>query len=176
MNLSFKVRGKDIRLDPLKSWDISDGSKIAIYQGERSHRPELDFIVKYRKENTRLRTPSHTHWVVDLVIKGEVKKELTLKFVDKLISIYENVDRFKTIEERDNYELIYRTQFMEEFKELDGVGALSIEFITTLVELFSRCEKQSDGAFMFRNMLELCRQYLRGEKDYYQIIGISKRV
>ena len=176
MNLSYKVRGKDIRLDPLKTWDVSDGSKVAIYQGERSHRPELDFIVKYRKEDTRLRTPSHTHWIVDLVIKGEVKKDLTLKFVDKLITIYDSVERFKTIEERDSYELIYRTQFMEEFKELDGIGALSVEFITILVELFSRCEKQSDGAFMFRNMLELCKQYLNGEKDYYQIIGISKRV
>ena len=176
MNLSYKVRGKDIRLDPLKTWDISDGSKIAIYQGERSHRPELDFIVKYRKEDTRLRTPSHTHWIVDVVIKGEYKKELTLKFVDKLIQIYESVDRFKTIEERNNYELIYRTQFMEEFKELDGIGALSVEFITTLVELFSRCEKQSDGAFMFRNMLTLTKEYLEGKKDYYQIIGTSKRV
>ena len=65
---------------------------------------------------------------------------------------------------------------MEEFKELDGIGALSVEFITILVELFSRCEKQTDGAFMFRNMLELCKQYLKGEKDYYQVIGISKRV
>ena len=29
---------------------------------------------------------------------------------------------------------------------------------------------------MFRGMLELCKQYLEGQKDYYQIIGISKRV
>jgi len=176
MNLSYKVRGRDIRLDPLKTWDISDGSKIAIYQGERSHRPDLDFIVKYRKEGTRLRTPSHTHWIVDLIVKGEVNQQLTLRFVDKLIEIYDSVERFRTVEERDNYELIYPTDIANEFNELNNIGALPVEFIVTLVELFSRCGKQTDGAFMFRSMLTLCKQYLMGEKDYYQIVGISKRV
>jgi hypothetical protein len=176
MNLSYKVRGKDIRLDPLKTWDISDGSKIAIYQGGRSQRPDLDFIVKYRKEGTRLRTPSHTHWIVDLIVKGEVNKELTLRFVDKLITIYDSVDKFETVEERDSYELIYPRDTAIEFSDLNTIGALPIEFIVTLVELFSRCEKQTDGAFMFRSMLNLCRQYLMGEKDYYQLVGTSKRV
>jgi hypothetical protein len=176
MNLSYKIRGKDIRLNPLKTWDISDGSIIAIYQGSRSQRPELDFIVKYRKEGTRLRTPSHTHWVVDIIVKGEINQELTLNFVNKLIEIYDNVERFRTVEERDNYELIYPQEITHEFNELNTIGALPVDFIVTLVELFSKCEKQTDEAFMFRGMLNLCRQYLMGEKDYYQIVGISKRV
>ncbi len=176
MNVSYKIRGKDIRLNPLKTWDISYGSIIAIYQGSRSHRPDLDFIVKYRKEGTRLRTPSHTHWVVDIIVKGEVNQELTLNFVNKLIEIYDNVERFTTVEERDNYELIYPQEITHEFNGLNTIGSLPVELIGTLVELFSKCEKQTDGAFMFRGMLNLCRQYLMGEKDYYQIVGISKRV
>ena len=126
MNLSYKVRGRDIRKKKKKTWDISDGSKIAIYQGERSHRPDLDFIVKYRKEGTRLRTPSHTHWIVDLIIKGEVNKELTLTFVNKLIDIYDSVERFKTVEERDSYELIYPKDIAREFSRLNTIGALPI--------------------------------------------------
>ena len=69
-----------------------------------------------------------------------------------------------------------KADFAIEFSDLNNIGALPIEFIVTLVELFSRCEKQTDGAFMFRSMLNLCRQYLMGEKDYYQLVGTSKRV
>jgi hypothetical protein len=45
-----------------------------------------------------------------------------------------------------------------------------------LVELFSKCEKQSTGAFMFKNLLQLVKEYCDGKKDFYQIIGYSKRV
>ena len=72
--------------------------------------------------------------------------------------------------------MIYPIDTAIEFIDLNNIGALPIEFIVTLVELFSRCEKQTDGAFMFRSMLNLCRQYLMGEKDYYQLVGTSKRV
>ena len=29
---------------------------------------------------------------------------------------------------------------------------------------------------MFKGMLKLCKEYLEGKKDYYQLIGTSKRV
>jgi hypothetical protein len=153
-----------------------DGTIIAIYQGNRGSRPDLDFIVKHRHPTTRLRTPSHTHWVIDLVIKGEVNPNMTLEFVNELINIYDETQPFETVEERNNYELIHRGNLVDRFNGLNTIGALSIEMLTTLVELFSKCEKRSEGAFMFRNMLDLCKQYLEGKKDYYQLIGISKRV
>ena len=62
------------------------------------------------------------------------------------------------------------------YEELNDIGSFSVELITTLVELFCKCEKQSSGAFMFRSMLTLTKEYLEGKKDYYQIIGTSKRV
>ena len=162
MDLSYKIKNEDRRSYPLNSWTMEDGTIVAIYQGFRSSNPELDFIVKYKEPTKRLRTPSHTHWVVDLVIKGEV---------------------FTEVSQRDEYELIYPTLLshpdIEDYSyydALDNVGGLSVELIMTLVELFSRCEKNNEGAFMFRGMLQLCKQYLEGEKDYYQIIGISKRV
>jgi len=48
-----------------------DGNVLAIYQGSRGGNPDLDFIVKYKKTNSKLRAPSHTHWIVDLIIKSE---------------------------------------------------------------------------------------------------------
>jgi hypothetical protein len=162
---------------------MEDGTVVAIYQGFRSSNPELDFIVKYKEPNKRLRTPSHTHWVVDLVIKGEVLPELTLELVNELLNIYDSVSAFTDPSQRDEYDLIYPTLLthplvgpVHHYSALDNVGGLSIQLIMTLVELFSRCEKNNEGAFMFRGMLHLCKQYLEGEKDYYQIIGTSKRV
>ncbi len=46
MNLSYKVRGEDIRLEPLNKFEMSDGHVVAIYQGSRGQFPDLDFIVK----------------------------------------------------------------------------------------------------------------------------------
>jgi hypothetical protein len=147
-----------------------------MFQGFRGENPDLDFIVKYKEPEKRLRTPSHTHWIVDLVIKGEIHQLTTLSLVESLIKIYEDIEPFKTVEERNDYKLQYVDNLVNTYSELDSVGALSIELIGTLVELFCKCEKQTTGAFMFKSMLELCKEYLEGKKDYYQVIGTSKRV
>ena len=176
MDLSYKIKNEDRRSYPLNQWEMRDGTIVAIYQGFRGENPDLDFIVKYKEPTKRLRTPSHTHWIVDLVIKGEFKKELTLSFVNALIIMYDNVSPFQSVEERETYQLKYTSGLVETYPELDDIGALSIELIVTLVELFCKCEKQTSGAFMFKNMLNLCKEYLEGKKDYYQLIGTSKRV
>ena len=176
MDLSYKIKNEDRRSYLLNYWEMADGTFVAIYQGFRGANPELDFIVKYREPDKRLRTPSHTHWIVDLVIKGEFNKDLTLSFVNSLIIMYDNIEPFKSKEERENYQLKYREGLVKYYKELDSIGALPVELITTLVELFCKCEKQTPDAFMFKGMLKLCKEYLEGKKDYYQLIGTSKRV
>jgi hypothetical protein len=60
--------------------------------------------------------------------------------------------------------------------QLQGLGYYSIETLTSFIELFSKCEKQSDDAFMFRGLLSLVKEYCEGKKDFYQIVGLSKRV
>ena len=112
MDLSYKIKNEDRRSYPLNQWELEDGTIVAIYQGFRGENPDLDFIVKYREPGKRLRTPSHTHWIVDLVVKGEINKELTLSFVNSLITIYDNVEPFTTQEERDSYDLIYDNSFL----------------------------------------------------------------
>jgi hypothetical protein len=65
---------KGITYTPIKYWKTDNITEIAIYQGSRGENPHLDFIVKYKEEGKRLRTPSHTHWIVDLLMKGEKNK------------------------------------------------------------------------------------------------------
>ena len=59
---------------------------------------------------------------------------------------------------------------------LQGHGYYSIQTLTAFIELFSLCEKRTDGAFMFRGLLMLVKEYCEGKKDFYQIVGYSKRV
>ena len=47
MDLSYKIKNEDRRSYPLKSWEMTDGTMVAIYQGFRGENPDLDFIVKY---------------------------------------------------------------------------------------------------------------------------------
>jgi hypothetical protein len=161
---------------PLTYWQTDDKTNIAIYQGVRGENPELDFIVKYKEEGKRLRTPSHTHWIVDLLVKAEHDKKLLLSYVNNLILIYENSVPFNSIEERNSYELKHNNVMDLRYNELNGCGYYSISTLTAFIELFSICEKQTTNAFMFKGLLEMVKEYCEGKKDFYQIVGYSKRV
>ena len=167
---------KGVTSSPIKYWKTDSVTEVAIYQGERGENPDLDFIVKYREEGKRLRTPSHTHWIVDLLVKAEVDKTTLLNFVNDLIKIYDESTKFETTIERLNYQLKYPLLMSSRYSVLQGHGYYSIETLTAFIELFSKCEKQSTGAFMFRGLLTLVKEYCEGKKDFYQIVGFSKRV
>ena len=172
--LNYKRKGEVH--SPLLYWTTDDRTSIAIYQGVRGENPELVFIVKYKEEGKRLRTPSHTHWIVDLLVKAEHNKELLLSYVNNLILIYENSEPFNCVEERDTYELRHNYVMDLRYNELNGCGYYSISTLTAFIELFSICEKQTTGAFMFKGLLEMVKEYCEGKKDFYQIVGYSKRV
>ena len=173
-HLSFKKKG--ILHTPIKSWKFDEVTEVAIYQGERGERPDLDFIVKYKEEGKRLRTPSHTHWIVDLLVKAEVNKPVLLNYINDMIQMYDETTPFKSVQERNDYDLQYPVMMALKYSELQGHGYYSIKTLTSFIELFSKCEKQSTGAFMFRGLLTLVKEYCEGKKDFYQIVGFSKRV
>ncbi|MEY4573032.1 MAG: hypothetical protein RLZ10_2302 [Bacteroidota bacterium] len=174
MNLRFKKNG--IVHEPIKHWELMDGNILAIYQGSRGGNPDLDFIVKYKKPNSKLRAPSHTHWIVDLIIKSEHSPEDVKGFISEWIELYDRIEPFSSQEQRNNYNFLYYEYFNEKYFGMDNLGAFSVEFLSCMLELFTKCEKQTEGAFMFKNLLTLVKDYCEGKKDYYQIISYSKRV
>jgi hypothetical protein len=93
-----------------------------------------------------------------------------------MIKIYDETTPFKNVEERNKYVLKYPTQMVSKHFILQGHGYYTIQTLTAFIELFSLCEKQSTGAFMFRGLLTLVKEYCEGKKDFYQIVGYSKRV
>ena len=172
--LCFNKKG--VNYTPLQYWTTDKNTKVAIYQGSRGENPDLDFIVKYKEKGKRLRTPSHTHWIVDLLVKAEYNKNLLSAYVTDLINLYDETTPFTSVEERNKYELAQMNVMEDKYWLLNGHGYYSVKTLTSLVELFSKCEKQSTGAFMFKTLLELVKDYCDGKKDFYQIVGYSKRV
>lgn len=173
-HLHFNKKG--FNHSPIKFWKTDNVTEVAIYQGERGERPDLDFIVKYKEEGKRLRTPSHTHWIVDMLVKGEVNKSILLEYINDMITLYDETTPFTTVEERNNYMLRKPTLMESKYRVLQGHGYYSMGTLTSFIELFSKCEKQATGAFMFRGLLNLIKEYCEGTKDFYQIVGYSKRV
>ena len=167
---------KGVTHSPRLFYQTDEKTMVAIYQGERGDNPELDFIVKYKEEGKRLRTPSHTHWIVDLLVKAEYDKELLLSYVNDLIEMYDNTIPFSTLEDRDSYDLRYNNLMDMRYNDLNAHGYYTISTLTSFIELFSICEKQTTGAFMFKGLLTLVKEYCEGKKDFYQIVGYSKRV
>jgi hypothetical protein len=161
---------------PLLYWQTDDKTTIAIYQGVRGENPDLDFIVKYKEEGKRLRTPSHTHWIVDLLVKCEYNKTIVLNYVNDLIELYDNTVPVSSVQETDEYVLRHHTVANDKYNVLNQHGYYSVSTLTAFIELFSICEKQTTGAFMFRGLLTLVKEYCEGKKDFYQIVGYSKRV
>ena len=106
--LNFRKNG--LVHTPINKWELIDGNILVIYQGDRGQNPKLDFIVKYRKPNCRLRTPSHTHWIVDLIIKHGFSPNVVKDFVLDWLNLYDIIEPFKTEDERINYELIYKSK------------------------------------------------------------------
>jgi len=174
MKLTFNKNG--ITHVPINFWHLIDGNVIVIYQGTRGANPDLDFIIKYRSPLTRLRAPSHTHWIVDLIIKKEHSSTLVKEYLEEWIDLYDRIEPFKNTQERETYKLYYTDYFVNKFHGLDNLGAFSIEFLSGLIELFIKCEKQTPDAFMFKNLLVMVKNYAEDKKDYYQIVSYSKRV
>ena len=173
--LTFNKQG--VFHTPIKHWELSHGIKVAMYQGERGANPDLDFVIKYLAPNKRLRAISHTHWIVDLIVKSSSNNINVLEFVSNWITLYPQIPPFVSVEERNNYELQFVEQFTSNFDiALNHYGNYKVDFLATIIELFIKCEKQTPNAFMFKNMLDLMKDYCEGKKDFYQIISHSKRV
>ena len=172
--LCFNKKG--VNYTPLKYWTTDKDTKVAIYQGSRGENPELDFIVKYKETNKRLRTPSHTHWITDLLVKCEYNKVIVGKFVKKVLSLYETTEPFNNTEERNSYELNFYKKHLYEFDVLDNHGYYKMDTLVSFIELFTICEKQTKDAYMFKTLLTLVLEYCEGKKDFYQIVSYSKRV
>ena len=89
--LQYKIKNGP-RVESINEFTLNDNTIVAMFQGFRGSYPELDFIVKYKEPTKKLRTPSHTHWIVDLLVKAEFDKEMVRDFVQKYLDLYNLIE------------------------------------------------------------------------------------
>jgi hypothetical protein len=152
---------------------ISDKYILYIHQGSFS---KFDMVLKYKvlKDGvwSRIRTPKHIHWAVDLVLKKQIKKELSIHFIEKLLDYWNSIESpMKTNDDRNRIiQECISTSLGEEYKELDSIGEYPIEFLWLMALLLIQQEKANNfNAFMFKDLLTS----LKENDEIYKIISIA---
>ena len=146
--------------DLIKEFRLNDkrNAIVWVYQGSRGDQRNLDIKVKYWDNLSKTksgRTPKHIDWVIDILLKKEHNRELTLAFVKYLLDTYDRIEPFNTKDEQQKCELKYtRTDELKKFEPLNQYGQFSIEFLGCVMELLSIEEKTgSEKAHMFRDVI-----------------------
>lgn len=162
----------------LVSFPVNGSFYIAIYQGSIS---DLDVIIKYRQKDaagnwSRLRTPKHIHWAVDIMIKHYLEDASTNQLLDFLIDWWQNhAAPWTTPEERNDFlkaENLMQIVNAEaqNYAQLAGKGEYSVPFLILLAILLMSQEKTNmSAAYMFGNLLDKLKKH----QDIFSIISIA---
>jgi len=174
-----KKKGETIkspRKYSIKEIPLSDGTVIGIFEGERGFIKDHDIIIKYKENGKQVRTPKHIHWVIDLLIKKEHNRELTLKFMKYLRGMYEKVEAFKSKDDRAKCSLKETSQEkLKQFEELNKYGEYKVEFIGHLIELMIKMEKNTapdKPARVFRELMDSMIQ----EKEIFVVVSKATQI
>lgn len=160
----------------LLSFPVGNDYMIGVYQGSLS---PLDIIVKYKqKENgrwSRLRTPKHIHWAVDIIIKQHMLPAVTQLFIDELIVLWNQTNPMTSLVERNQFLntqslLQSANEIARNYQNLNGKGEYSVEFLCVLAILLMRQEKTNNpDAYMFKELLEA----LKAKDDIFKIVSVA---
>ncbi len=177
----FANRNKE-KKDNLKTSivNVQLPNQYKIYLFEGNKHPHKDFIVTYSigEKHPKPITPSHTHWVVDLLLKMQKKESLTKQFINELIEVRE---KCQPAENNKKETLISITEKcttlidVSHYEDLNDIGLYDITFLSILLPLLIIQEKTNYGedAKMLKNIFnELSKD--KEELDIYRIINASK--
>jgi len=165
-------------LEPLLILPINGKYLLGIYQGSFS---KFDLLLKYREKNesgkwTRIRTPKHIHWAVDILIKLSLDEINTKIFLDFLIDYWNNSAKsLKSEQERDDF--LSENKLLEsvdkevkQYSALAGKGRYSIKFLILVAKILMVQEKTNmESAYMFKNLLNA----LKNGNDIFNIVSIA---
>lgn len=165
---------------PIRIIPINNSYLLGIYKGKLS---KFDILFKYRQKDystksgwSRIRTPKHIHWAVDVLLKMQVEKEETKRFLTFLIKLWNESVKPINSEEDIADALDVNRLLMEvdlessNYKTLAQNGEYSIKFLILIAKLLMIQEKTNmESAFMFKQLLDAL--YLG--QDIYKIVSIA---
>lgn len=171
--MSFKKEGKIVI--PIKIFVPEEKTIVGVYQGSLS---KYDILIKYREKDkdgkwTRIRTPKHIHWAVDLLIKMHADRKKIQEFLDFLIEIWDKTSPIKNEKEREkilDIKSLLETHKdkIKKYQDISNFGEYRIEFLILLAKLLMIQEKTNmPDAYMFKKLLDA----LREGKDIFSIVS-----
>ncbi len=168
----MKASVKGMSKEAFKTYKTKDGTLVGLFQGNRGARPDIDFVIKILIPgfDKVLRPPTHTFWVVDLLLKIPEHKNEVRELVEYYINYYENTTPFSSVQERNNYQLETVEEIVTHYAHLEQSYTLSLDYVAIVIELFCKNEKITPGAYMFRNLLATLRDYIDGKKHYTEVL------
>ena len=164
--------------NPLLILPVNGQYILGVYQGRIS---EYDLLLKYREKNeigkwSRIRTPKHIHWAVDILIKLSLDELNTKIFLDFLIEYWNtSAKSLKTEHDRDDFLSVNKLLLSveEEAKKyisLANKGRYSIKFLILIAKILMVQEKTNmENAYMFKNLLDA----LKEGNDIFKIVSIA---
>jgi len=161
----------------IHAFEVNDVYVLGIYKGSLS---QFDIVIKYRQKTSsgkwsRIRTPKHIHWAVDILMKMQTEPDKTKEFLNFLLEQWEKIEPIKSEEERKQrtnieYLLEKYSNELNKYAELSKKGEYSIKFLILLAELLMTQEKTNrEDAYMFKKLLEA----LENGEDIFKIISIA---
>lgn len=144
---------------------------IFVFQGNLS---QFDIVIKYKKDGTRIRTPKHIHWVVDILMKMQGNGALTKQYLRAIQNCWNtcapltnnDYDTLKALIESGENDIDIAQYF-----DLNAFGEYDVEFLYVLMELLAVQEKTNRAdAYMFGNIIE---ELLETDRDIFKIISTA---
>lgn len=170
--VSMKHRGKV----PLCQIPINGSYILGIYKGSLS---DFDILLRYRQKEggkwSRIRTPKHIHWAVDMLIKHYGEPHETDLLLDSLLKQWEQTVPLKSKE--DQKSLLSPESLLadvdaeaKKYDKLAGKGEYSVKFLILIAKLLMVQEKTNrTDAYMFKNLLEK----LKAHKNIFEIVSTA---
>ena len=164
---------------PMVAFEVNGSYILGIYQGTIS---AFDILIKYRQKInnkwSRIRTPKHIHWAVDILIKLHEDRERTQSFLDVLIGLWERTTPVKNREEQQKILSINKLledsqELISKYETLSQKGEYSIKFLILLAKLLMIQEKTNlETAYMFKKLL----RSLRDGGDIFSAVSTATHV
>ena len=171
-NISMVCTGQE----PLCVIPINGTYILGIYKGTLS---AFDILLRYRQKEgerwSRIRTPKHIHWAVDMLIKHYSEPHETDLLLDSLLNQWEQTVPLESKEAQEY--LLSSERLLDDvndeamkYDNLAGKGEYSVKFLILIAKLLMVQEKTNrHDAYMFKNLLEKLKEH----RNIFEIVSTA---
>lgn len=171
-NISMVCNGQE----PLCVIPINGTYILGIYKGTLS---AFDILLRYRQKEgerwSRIRTPKHIHWAVDMLIKHYSEPHETDLLLDSLLNQWEQTIPLESKEAQEY--LLSSERLLDDvndeamkYDNLAGKGEYSVKFLILIAKLLMVQEKTNrHDAYMFKNLLEKLKEH----RNIFEIVSTA---